>query len=120
VAEEVREQTMAGNASLVLLPLVLAGFLRQVTNRRVFANPSSPEEAVAFIDALLASPGIVIREGDVWPLLRSKLLALNLGGNAINDAWIAAAVEAAGEQLVTFDRGFRRLLAARDLILLPA
>jgi len=117
---QVRERTLAGDTNLVLLPLVLAGFLRLVTNRRVFANPNSPEEAVAFIDALLASPGVVIRDGEVWPLLRSKLLALDLRGNDVNDAWIAAAVEAAGEQLVTFDRGFRRLLAARDLILLPA
>lgn len=36
------------------------------------------------------------------------------------DAWIAAAVETLAEQLATFDRDFTRLLASRDLTLLPA
>lgn len=116
---DIRRECAAGSASVMLISIVVAGFLRLATNPRVFTPPDRPELAVAFIDALLATPGIALRDGDAWPLLRSKLLALNLGGNAINDAWIAAAVEVAGEQLVTFDRGFRRLLAARHLILLP-
>jgi hypothetical protein len=34
--------------------MVAAGFLRLVTNVRVFPDPSPIKEAVAFIDALLA------------------------------------------------------------------
>lgn len=115
---ETRRQCAGGSARLTLAAMVVAGFLRLVTNPRVFSPPDNPELAVAFIDALLATPGIGWRDGEAWPLLRSKVLALKLHGNDVSDAWIAAATEAAGEQLVTFDRGFRRLLAARDLILL--
>jgi len=108
-----------GSATLVLLPMVIAGFLRLVTNGRVFVNPDSIEDAVALIDALLGSPGVELQAGGTeWPLLRDKLLRLGLQGNFITDAWIAAATEAISEHLVTFDRDFKRLLPPRDLTLL--
>lgn len=47
-----------GRESLALLPMVIAGFLRLVTNQRVFTEPDSIEDAVAFVDALLDSPGV--------------------------------------------------------------
>jgi len=47
-----------GRASLALLPMVTVGFLRLVTNRRVFIEPDSIEDAVAFVEALLDSPGV--------------------------------------------------------------
>lgn len=112
------EQIQTGLGEIAILPVVIAGFLRLVTNRAIFANPNTAEEAVAFVDALLAEPGVAMVEAEAWPLLRSKMLAMDLRGNAVADAWIAASAEAAGERLVTFDRGFRRLLAARDLVVL--
>lgn len=115
----IRRQCAPGSAGVTLMPVVIAGFLRLATNPRVFTPPDTPELAMAFIDALLATPGIALYDGQAWPQLRSKVLVLHLRGNDVNDAWIAAAAEAAGEQVVTFDRGFRRLLAARDLVLLP-
>src|SRR5438067_693668 len=114
-----RNSCAEGTATLALLPVVVAGFLRLVTNARVFVRPDSIEDAVAFIDALLGSPGVELRAGDAeWPLLRNKLLALGLHGNLVTDAWIAAATEALSEHLVTFDRDFKRLLPPRDLTLL--
>jgi toxin-antitoxin system PIN domain toxin len=108
-----------GSATLTLLVMVVAGFLRLVTNGRVFVNPDSIEGAVAFIDALLGSPGVELRaSGAEWPLLRDKLLTLGLQGNFVTDAWIAAATEVLSEHLVTFDRDFKRLLPPRDLTLL--
>jgi len=92
-----------------------------VTNPRVFSEPDSAEDAVSFIDALLDSPGVDLRNcGREWPLLRNKLLTLGLRGNLVTDAWIASAVETLGEHLVTFDHDFERLLHARDLTLLPS
>jgi uncharacterized protein len=114
-----RNSCAEGSATLTLLPMVVAGFLRLVTNGRVFVNPDSIEAAVAFIDALLGSPGVELRtSGAEWPLLRDKLLTLGLQGNFVTDAWIAAATEVLSEHLVTFDRDFRRLLPPRDLTLL--
>jgi hypothetical protein len=99
--------------------MVVTGLLRLVTSSRVFRNPDPVGEAVTFIDALLGSPGVELHaSASEWPLLREKLLTLWLAGNAIADAWIAAAKAALSEHLVTFDRDLRRLLPARDLTVL--
>lgn len=101
--------------------MVVAGFLRLATNRRVFVEPDSVENAIAFIDAVLESPGVKLGNcGDDWPLLRNKLLTHALHGNLVTDAWIASAVEALAEHLVTLDRNFTPLLPARDLTLLSS
>ncbi len=101
---EARHNCAHGRETLMLLPMVAAGFLRLVTNPRVFNEPDSIEDAIVFIDILLDSPGVELGTCvEEWPLLRNKLLALGLQGNLVTDAWIASAVEAICEHLVTFD-----------------
>lgn len=108
-----------GRASLALLPMVIAGFLRLVTNRRIFIEPDSIEDAVTFVDAVLDSPGVELQScGEEWPILRAKLIARGHKGNAVTDAWIASATESCSEHLVTFDRDFLNLLSSGDLTLL--
>jgi hypothetical protein len=76
---------------------------------------------VAFIDALLASPGVQLAPlGPEWSKLRQLCLEKPLGGNDVPDAWLAAAVAQRGEHLVTFDRDFRKLLARGQFTLLQA
>jgi uncharacterized protein len=41
-----------------------------------------------------------------------------LKGNDIPDAWIAAAVKVLNGRLVTFDRGFARLLGRSEVLIL--
>ena len=119
--DQARARCAEGSTSLLLLPVVVAGFLRLVTNPRVFVDPDPIEDAVALVDVLLSSPGVDLQVGAAeWPLLREKLLAGHLQGNDVTDAWIAAATEALAEHLVTFDRGFRRLLPSRDLTVLES
>jgi predicted nucleic acid-binding protein len=50
--------------------------------------------------------------------LRRLCLDGALSGNAIPDAWIAAAVKVMNGRLVTLDRGFTRLLSKSELLLL--
>lgn len=101
----------ASGRSLVLLPMVVSGFIRLATHAKVFRNPAPPEAAVAFIDSLLAAPGVQIAElGREWPAFRRLLQSHEAVGNAVPDAWIAAAVQTLGENLATFDRGFEQLL----------
>lgn len=105
--------------SIELLPMVTAGFLRLSTNTRLFANPTPIAAAVAFVDSLLAIPGVVMSElGREWPTLRQLSCDLKLAANDITDAWIAAAVRTIGGHLVTFDRGFTRLLSRVELTVL--
>jgi toxin-antitoxin system PIN domain toxin len=105
--------------SLALLPMVIVGFLRLVTNRRVFIEPDSIEDALTFVDALLDSPGVELQPcGEEWPILRAKLIARGHKGNEVTDAWIASATESSSEHLVTFDRNFLKLLSPGDFTLL--
>lgn len=109
----------ATGGSLEILPVVAAGFLRLVTNDRIFSEPTPISEALAFIDALLAVAGTeMIPIGREWPQLRRICHEHDLSGNATPDAWIAAAVQALGGRLVTFDRDFTRLLGKSELLLL--
>jgi toxin-antitoxin system PIN domain toxin len=108
-----------GRISLALLPMVIVGFLGLVTNRRVFVEPDSIEDALTFIDALLDSPGVELQPcGEEWPILRAKLIARGHKGNEVTDAWIASATESSSEHLVTFDRDFLKLLSPGDFTLL--
>ena len=111
----------AGNGTIEILPVVAAGFLRIVTNARVFVDPTPIDRAVAFIDALLSSQSAEMPDtGREWPALRQLCREQGLTGNDIPDAWIAATVKSLRGHLVTFDRGFRRLLGRGELtVLLP-
>ena len=116
--EEAIEACESGS-SIEVLPMVAAGFLRLVTNSRVFPDPSPIKEALAFLDSLLAVPGVEMPESArEWPTLRRLCLDGKLAGNAIPDAWIAAAVKIMNGRLVTFDRDFTKLLAKGELLLL--
>jgi predicted nucleic acid-binding protein len=56
--------------------------------------------------------------GRDWPTLRELATANNLAANDLTGAWIAAAVRTIGSHLVTFDRGFTRLLGRSELTVL--
>lgn len=91
--------------------MVVASFLRLVTNPKIFIHPTPVDDAISFMDALVAVPGVKLHAlGAEWPLFRQLCLEKQLAANAIPDAWLAAAVTQLGEHLVTFDADFRKLL----------
>jgi len=51
-------QAAGAGAAFALMPMVLASFLRLVTSPKIFYQITPIEEAVAFVDALLALPGV--------------------------------------------------------------
>lgn len=122
VARAWLEDTLAAaeaGASLTLMPMVLASFLRLVTSPRIFHVPTPIEDALAFIDALLASPGVQLAPlGPEWSKLRQLCIDKQLSGNALPDAWLSAAVMHLGERLVSFDRDFRKLVGRSQFTLL--
>jgi toxin-antitoxin system PIN domain toxin len=106
-------------AAVEILPMIAAGFLRLVTNQKVFPEPAPPKDAVAFLRAILKVPGASMPQlGLEWSGVERLCLDLALTGNRVPDAWIAAAVSAGGYHLVTFDRGFRDLLRPSEYTLL--
>lgn len=107
-------------ARFAVLPMVAASFLRLVTSPRVFHQPTPPDQAWAFLRAVLDAPGVQMPTlGPEWPAFEQLCRSASLTGNDIPDAWIAAAVKATGEHLATFDHDFTRLLSGRDFTLLP-
>lgn len=96
---------------LTVQPLVIASFLRLVTHHKIFVQPTPITEALRFIDALLAVPGV--RQpmlGAEWLVFHKLCTDKSLAGNDLPDAWLAAAVIHQSEHLVSFDADFKRLL----------
>lgn len=104
---------------LGLLGTVVASYLRLVTHRKVFADPTPMANAIAYVDALLQRPGVaMLPTQEEWPTLKKLCLDLDLHDHEVPDAWIAASVLQQRETLATFDRDFVRLLPAKQLLLL--
>lgn len=109
----------AAGGTLTLMPMVLASFLRLVTSPRIFLQATPIDDAIAFVDALIASPGVRLAPlGTEWSTLRQLCLDKQPGGNDLPDAWLSAAVVHLGEHLVSFDRDFRKLLKRSQFTLL--
>ena len=108
-------------ATLKLMPFVVASFLRLVTNAKIFVHPTPIENALEFMDALLAIPGVEMPTlGAEWSIFRQLCLTRKLAANDIPDAWLAAAVIHLGEHLVTFDSDFKKLLGRTQVtVLIP-
>jgi toxin-antitoxin system PIN domain toxin len=111
----------ADGASVRLMPMVVASYLRLVTNSKIFVRPTPVEDAMEFLDTLFAMPGVEMPSlGAEWPMLRQLCVEKNLTANDIPDAWLAAAVIQLGEHLVTFDTGFKKLLRRTQVtVLIP-
>lgn len=118
------EQAIANGETgtpLALLPMVAAGFLRLATHPRVFVMPTPLQDAQAFLDAVLAAPGVSLAPlGGEWAHFSALCARHGLTGNAIPDAWIAAAAQYHHLHLVTFDKGFRKLLKPSAVTVLKA
>lgn len=87
-----------------------AGFLRIVTNPRIYHQPSSLETAIAFVDGIVARQNCVpVRAGARhWPILRDLLRDADARGNLVPDAHLAAIAVEHGATVATRDRGFAR------------
>lgn len=106
-------------ASLQLLPMIAVGFVRLVTNARLFPIAVEARAAHAFIRTILAVPGVTMPGlGPEWAAFEKLCVEHRLKGADITDGWIAAAVKAHGLRLVTFDRDFARLLEPAECLLL--
>lgn len=86
-------------------------FYAKVTHPRVFAPPSTVEQALAQIEAWLASPTVSLlgESLDHWPRLRGLLSSARVQGPMVHDARIAAICLSHGvDEFLTADRDFGR------------
>ena len=109
----------ADGASLKLMPMIAASFLRLVTNPKIFVRPTPVKDAICFVDSLVAVSGVEMPYlGAEWPIFRQLCMEKQLTANAIPDAWLAAVVIQLGEHLVTFDADFKNLLGRTQVTVL--
>lgn len=113
-------ENSATGQPLAILPMVASGFLRLATHPKVFVEPTPLDAAQAFLRAVLNAPGVSMPPlGEEWPLFEKLCTQHKLCGNAIPDAWIAAAAQSHHLLLVTFDKDFRRLMKPSMVTVLP-
>jgi uncharacterized protein len=99
-----------GDQPFGLSELVVSGFLRVVTNRRVFREPSSMLVALEFVEQLLARPTCrMVRAGPRHLQIFFELCReLDLAAGLVADAYHAALAIEHGCTWVTNDTDFAR------------
>ena len=89
---------------------VLQGFIRVVTNPRIFDPPSTTAQAFRFLDALLARPTCtVLRPGaSHWSIFRELCQQPGVRGKLVADAAHAALAIETGCEWITADTDYAR------------
>lgn len=90
--------------------MVATAFLRISTSRRIFSMPSSVAEATDRLDELFANP-MVVSIGPTerhWPVYLKILHEMNLSGDVVMDAHIAAIAIEHGAAVASADKDFLR------------
>ncbi len=106
----VLERLANDDEPLGLPDLTLSGFLRVMTNRRIFTEPTSLADATAAVDELLAAPSVLkIAAGERhWAIFRRLAADIDARGNDIADAYLAAYAVENNATWLSADRGFAR------------
>lgn len=104
-----------GPAPFALSSVTLSGFLRIVTNPRIF-QPSTPTDvAIAFCRELVARPNAAFIQPGArhWGIMVDLIERSQVRGAMVSDAYLAALAIEHGCQLVTTDSDFARFPTLR-------
>jgi toxin-antitoxin system PIN domain toxin len=107
---------VAGADELGLVEAALTGFLRVVTHPRVFADPATSSQALAFVTALRGGKQArtLAATEATWQHFADIAAAdRQVRGTLVPDAWLAAMARSHGGRLATADRGFARFAGLR-------
>jgi len=101
---------VTGDQPFALSELVLSGFVRVVTNRRIFRDPSPIGAALEFVEQLIARPTCrLVRPGPRHLRIFLALCRdLELTGGLVADAYHAALALEHGCTWITNDTDFAR------------
>jgi toxin-antitoxin system PIN domain toxin len=99
-----------GPSSFGLSESVLSGFVRIVTNPKIFKKPTPGKTAFEFCDSLRRRPqAVVLRPGERnWQIFRKLCESLPAQGKLVADAWHAALAIEHGCEWVSTDGDFAR------------
>lgn len=104
------ENLTNGSDTFGLPEATQSGFVRIVTNPRVFNEPTPMGEALRFIETIRAAPAhrAVVPGPRHWQIFSELCLASNARGNLVPDAYLAALAIEANAELATCDNDFAR------------
>jgi toxin-antitoxin system PIN domain toxin len=93
-----------------LADIVVAGIIRISTNPRAFKDPATTEDALLFVDDLVAIPGaVMVSTGPrYWPIFKHRVSEGKAAGRLVPDAHLAAIATEHGCRIATRDRDFAR------------
>lgn len=107
---------LAGGASpFALSSVTLGGFLRIVTNPRIFQPATPMELALAFCGQLMARPTAAFLQPGArhWAIMVDLIERSDVRGAMVSDAYLAALAIEHGCELVTTDSDFARFPSLR-------
>ncbi len=109
------EQSLSEDEAIGLAWASVLGFLRVVTNPRIFRVPLLLDRAVAVVDDWLEQQAveIILPTPRHWSTLRQMLTAGQAGGPMATDAHLAALSLEHGATVYTTDRDFSRFPGVR-------
>lgn len=100
---------------LALIDSVLHGFVRVISNPKIYRSPVPLDLALTFVDRLLEHPEVVrISAGPRhWDLFSDLCRGADARGNLVSDAAHAAVAIEHGATLVSLDRDFAKFPGLR-------
>jgi toxin-antitoxin system PIN domain toxin len=109
------ETEVNSDRPFALADIAVSGFLRIVTNPRIYHRPTALDTALAFVDGLVEQPTClpVAAGARHWTILRGLLRDADARGNLVPDAHLAAIAIEHGATVATRDRGFARFPGVR-------
>jgi toxin-antitoxin system PIN domain toxin len=104
------EATLGGEARYAVSELVLSGFIRVVTHRKIFNEPSTLQDALTLAEQIRDQPNAsLIEPGERhWTIFRRLCREAKAKGNLVPDAYLAALAIESGCEWITTDRDFSR------------
>ncbi|MGZ5299084.1 MAG: TA system VapC family ribonuclease toxin [Actinomycetota bacterium] len=105
------EDQLASESAFGVSELILSGFLRIVTNPRVFATPTPTDLALAAADTVRDRPNAVsISPGPRhWSIFAGLCRSAGVKGNLVPDAYLAALRHRVGQRVGDDRSGLRAL-----------
>lgn len=109
------ERRAAADEPTAIPDVVMSGFIRVVTHPRVFARPSTLEDALTVTEQLRGLPSFVaLTPGPRhWGIFTRLCTEARATGNLIPDAYLGAIAIEAGAEIVSADSDFARLPGVR-------
>lgn len=110
VAHQALVRALTGTEPVGVIDETLTATVRICTNPRIKTQAASTPQALAFCERIRSAPTAKRVEpgASAWRLFGGLVTALELRGNDIPDAWLAAQAIELGAHFITFDRGFQR------------